>query len=174
MKTIHSAAYALLRRHGMTTIFGNPGSNELPFLKSFPEDFQYVLGLHEGAVVGMADGYALASGKPAFVNLHAAAGTGNGMGALTNSLVLAQPHGDHRGSASATDDRGRGHAGQRRCYATAQAAGEVELRAGQRPGRTACPEPGDPLCEHHAESTGVPVDSLTMTGISLRDPASST
>jgi thiamine pyrophosphate-dependent acetolactate synthase large subunit-like protein len=37
--------------------------NELPFLKSFPEDFQYVLGLHEGAVVGMADGYALASGK---------------------------------------------------------------------------------------------------------------
>ena len=56
---------------GMTTIFGNPGSNELPFLKSFPEDFQYVLGLHEGAVVGMADGYALASGKPAFVNLHA-------------------------------------------------------------------------------------------------------
>lgn len=91
MKTIHSAAYALLRRHGMTTIFGNPGSNELPFLKSFPEDFQYVLGLHEGAVVGMADGYALASGKPAFVNLHAAAGTGNGMGALTNSWYSHSP-----------------------------------------------------------------------------------
>lgn len=68
MKTIHSASYALLRRHGMTTMFGNPGSNELPFLKDFPEDFQYILGLHEGAVVGMADGYALASGKPAFVN----------------------------------------------------------------------------------------------------------
>ena len=91
MKTIHSAAYALLRRHGMTTIFGNPGSNELPFLKSFPEDFQYVLGLHEGAVVGMADGCALASGKPAFVNLHAAAGTGNGMGALTNSWYSHSP-----------------------------------------------------------------------------------
>ncbi|MDP9782536.1 benzoylformate decarboxylase [Pseudomonas fluorescens] len=91
MKTIHSAAYALLRRHGMTTIFGNPGSNELPFLKDFPEDFRYVLGLHEGAVVGMADGYALASGKPAFVNLHAAAGTGNGMGALTNSWYSHSP-----------------------------------------------------------------------------------
>lgn len=91
MKTIHSASYALLRRHGMTTIFGNPGSNELPFLKDFPEDFQYVLGLHEGAVVGMADGYALASGKPAFVNLHAAAGTGNGMGALTNSWYSHSP-----------------------------------------------------------------------------------
>lgn len=91
MQTIHSAAYTLLRRHGMTTIFGNPGSNELPFLKSFPEDFQYVLGLHEGAVVSMADGYALASGKPAFVNLHAAAGTGNGMGALTNSWYSHSP-----------------------------------------------------------------------------------
>lgn len=91
MKTIHSASYALLRRHEMTVIFGNPGSNELPFLKSFPEDFQYILGLHEGAVVGMADGYALATGKPAFVNLHAAAGTGNGMGALTNSWYSHSP-----------------------------------------------------------------------------------
>ncbi|QNH01728.1 benzoylformate decarboxylase [Pseudomonas sediminis] len=91
MKTIHSASYALLRRHGMTTIFGNPGSNELPFLKNFPDDFRYVLGLHEGAVVGMADGFALASGKPAFVNLHAAAGTGNGMGALTNSWYSHSP-----------------------------------------------------------------------------------
>ncbi|WP_295485264.1 benzoylformate decarboxylase [uncultured Pseudomonas sp.] len=91
MKTIHCAAYALLRRHGMTTIFGNPGSNELPFLKNFPDDFHYVLGLHEGAVVGMADGFALASGMPAFVNLHAAAGTGNGMGALTNAWYSHSP-----------------------------------------------------------------------------------
>lgn len=91
VKTIHSASYALLRRYGMTTMFGNPGSNELPFLKDFPEDFQYILGLHEGAVVSMADGYALASGMPAFVNLHAAAGTGNGMGALTNSWYSHSP-----------------------------------------------------------------------------------
>lgn len=63
MKTVHSASYQILRRHGLTTVFGNPGSNELPFLKDFPEDFRYILGLHEGAVVGMADGFALASGR---------------------------------------------------------------------------------------------------------------
>ncbi|MDR6575876.1 benzoylformate decarboxylase [Pseudomonas extremaustralis] len=91
MKTVQKASYELLRRNGMTTIFGNPGSNELPFLQDFPADFRYILGLHEGAVVGMADGFALASGKPAFVNLHAAAGTGNGMGALTNSWYSHSP-----------------------------------------------------------------------------------
>ena len=91
MKTVHGATYDILRQHGLTTIFGNPGSNELPFLKGFPEDFRYILGLHEGAVVGMADGYALASGQPTFVNLHAAAGTGNGMGALTNAWYSHSP-----------------------------------------------------------------------------------
>lgn len=85
MYTVHSATYELLRRQGITTFFGNPGSNELPFLKDFPEDFRYILGLHEGVVVGMADGYAQARGKPAFVNLHSAAGTGNAMGALANA-----------------------------------------------------------------------------------------
>jgi benzoylformate decarboxylase len=85
MDTIHSCTYELLRRQGMTTIFGNPGSNELPFLKDFPEDFTYILGLHEGVVVGIADGYAQAMGSPAFVNLHSAAGTGNAMGALANA-----------------------------------------------------------------------------------------
>ena len=91
MKTVHSASYDILRQQGLTTVFGNPGSNELPFLKGFPEDFRYILGLHEGAVVGMADGFALASGQPAFVNLHAAAGTGNGMGALTNAWYSHSP-----------------------------------------------------------------------------------
>lgn len=91
MKTVHSASYDILREQGLTTIFGNPGSNELPFLKGFPEDFRYILGLHEGVVVGMADGFALATGKPTFVNLHAAAGTGNGMGALTNAWYSHSP-----------------------------------------------------------------------------------
>ena len=66
-------------------IFGNPGSNELPFLKNFPNDFQYVLGLHEGAVLAMADGYAQAKRQPVLVNLHSAAGTGNAMGGLVNA-----------------------------------------------------------------------------------------
>lgn len=91
MPSVHATTYSLLRRQGITTIFGNPGSNELPFLKGMPSDFQYVLGLHEGVVAGMADGYALASGKPAFVNLHAAAGTGNAMGALTNAWYSHSP-----------------------------------------------------------------------------------
>ena len=85
MTTVHQACYQILRAQGLSTFFGNPGSNELPFLKDFPEDFRYILGLHEGAVVGMADGFAQANGKPALVNLHSAAGTGNAMGALANA-----------------------------------------------------------------------------------------
>lgn len=91
MKSVHSTTYELLRKKGLTTIFGNPGSNELPFLKNFPADFRYVLGLHEGVVLGMADGYAQATRRPAFVNLHAAAGTGNAMGAMTNALSAHSP-----------------------------------------------------------------------------------
>ncbi|MES1929552.1 benzoylformate decarboxylase [Salinisphaera dokdonensis CL-ES53] len=91
MPTVHSCVYDLLRAQGLTTVFGNPGSNELPFLKDFPEDFDYVLGLHEGVVVGMADGFAQARGTPALVNLHAAAGSGNAMGALTNAWYAHSP-----------------------------------------------------------------------------------
>ena len=75
----------------MTTIFGNPGSNELPFLADLPESFRYVLGLHEGVVAGMADGYAQATGQAVFVNLHSASGTGNAMGALTNAAISRSP-----------------------------------------------------------------------------------
>jgi benzoylformate decarboxylase len=85
MPSVHDVTYHLLRKQGVTTVFGNPGSNELPFLKDFPADFRYFLGLHEGVAMGMADGYAQATGKPALVNLHSAAGTGNGMGALANA-----------------------------------------------------------------------------------------
>lgn len=91
MATVREATYDILRRHGLTTIFGNPGSNELHFLAGMPSDFRYVLGLHEGVVLGMADGYALASGGSAFVNLHAAAGTGNAMGALANAMTSHSP-----------------------------------------------------------------------------------
>jgi benzoylformate decarboxylase len=89
--TCASSCYEILRRHGMTTIFGNPGSNELPFLAEMPADFRYVLGLHEGVVVGMADGYAPASDRPVLVNLHAGSGTGNAMGALTNAWYSHSP-----------------------------------------------------------------------------------
>jgi benzoylformate decarboxylase len=82
MSTVRETTYEILRFFGMTRVFGNPGSTELAFLKGFPEDFTYVLGLHEGAVVGMADGYAQATGRAAFVNLHTAAGVGNAGAAI--------------------------------------------------------------------------------------------
>ena len=75
----------------MTTVFGNPGSTELPFLAEFPGDFRYVLGLQEIVAVGMADGYAQASGKPTLVNLHTAPGVGNGMGAIFNAQANKSP-----------------------------------------------------------------------------------
>jgi benzoylformate decarboxylase len=91
MTTVREATHDLLRHWGLTTVFGNPGSNELPFLDRFPDDFRYVLGLHEGAVLAMADGYAQATGRPALVNLHAAAGLGHAMGNLANASASHTP-----------------------------------------------------------------------------------
>ena len=68
--TVWDVTYNLLRKLGLTTIFGNPGSTEQPFLKNFPSDFEYVLGLQEATAVAMADGFAQATGKPALLNLH--------------------------------------------------------------------------------------------------------
>src|SRR3954468_4583725 len=91
MTTVRDAVYAFLRQRGMTTIFGNPGSTELPFLAEFPKDFTYVLALQEASVVGMADGYAQATGRPALVNLHTAPGVGNAMGAIFNAQANKSP-----------------------------------------------------------------------------------
>ncbi|MCW3019887.1 MAG: hypothetical protein JWN10_2195 [Solirubrobacterales bacterium] len=85
MTSVREAAFALLRERGMTTIFGNPGSTELAMLGPLPDDFRYVLGLHEAVAVGMADGFAQASGSVAHVNLHTAPGVGNGVGAIFNA-----------------------------------------------------------------------------------------
>jgi benzoylformate decarboxylase len=91
MATVREAAFELFRQHGMTTMFGNPGSTELPMLAEFPDDFRYVLGLQEAVAVGMADGYAQASGRPAHVNLHTAPGVGNAMGAIFNARANHSP-----------------------------------------------------------------------------------
>lgn len=77
--TVRHAVIEWMRHVGMTRIFGNPGSTELPLFKDFPDDFSYVLGLHEAVVVGMADGYAQATRRASFVNLHSAAGVGHAM-----------------------------------------------------------------------------------------------
>jgi benzoylformate decarboxylase len=89
--SVRTATIDLLRRREMTTIFGNPGSTELGLLRDFPPDFRYILALHEGVAVAMADGYAQATGRPAFVNLHSATGVGNAMGAVVNAFHNRAP-----------------------------------------------------------------------------------
>ncbi len=91
MSTVREATFELLRKRSMTTLFGNPGSTELPMLTEFPADFRYILGLQEATVVGLADGYAQASGRPTLVNLHTAPGVGNAMGAIFNAQANKSP-----------------------------------------------------------------------------------
>jgi benzoylformate decarboxylase len=91
MPTVQEASFDLFRAHGMTTMFGNPGSTELPMLADFPADFRYVLGLQEAVVVGMADGFAQASGRVTVANLHTAPGVGNAMGAIFNAQANHAP-----------------------------------------------------------------------------------
>ena len=88
---VREATIALLRELRINTVFGNPGSTELPLFREFPEDFRYILGLHEGVVVGMADGYAQATRNAAFVNLHSAVGVGNAMGAVFTAFKNRTP-----------------------------------------------------------------------------------
>ena len=111
--TVREATFEVMRRHGMTRIFGNPGSTEIPFLTDLPGDFEFVLALHEGSVVGIASGYALASGEPAFVNLHTAPGLGHAGNAIAGArdshapLVIVVGQQDREQSAMAPFLTGR-------------------------------------------------------------------
>jgi benzoylformate decarboxylase len=89
--TVREATFDVLRRLGLTRIFSNPGSTEISFLAGLPDDLEFVLGLHEGSVVGMATGYALGRGAPAFVLLHTTAGLGNAVSALATARVNRAP-----------------------------------------------------------------------------------
>ena len=80
--TVRDAVFALLRSFRLTTVFGNPGSTELPMFRDFPRDFRYVLALQESLAVGMADGFAQAHRNAALVNLHSAVGVGHALGNL--------------------------------------------------------------------------------------------
>ncbi|HXQ67127.1 MAG TPA: thiamine pyrophosphate-binding protein [Alphaproteobacteria bacterium] len=83
----------LLKQEGVKFLFGNPGTTELPLMDAFAveNELRYVLGLHEGAVMSMADGYAQASGRLAAVNLHVAPGLGNAMGMLYDAQKSGAP-----------------------------------------------------------------------------------
>ena len=94
----------MLAAEGLEYIFGNPGTSETPFLdvlQDYP-NLQYVQALQEGTAVGMADGYARATGQPAFANIHIAGGLANGVSALYNAyrggtpLVLTAGNSDTR------------------------------------------------------------------------------
>src|SRR5690242_4888129 len=89
--TVREAFLRLMRDLGIDTVFGNPGSTELPMFRDFPTDFRYVLGLQESVVVGMADGYAQATRNAAFVNLHSAVGVGHAMGNLFTAYKNQTP-----------------------------------------------------------------------------------
>src|ERR1700723_1345608 len=83
----------VLRSEGCRYIFGNPGTTELALMDALTgaPDISYIWGLQEATAVAMADGYANASGRPGFVNLHTAGGLGHGMGALINAQVSNTP-----------------------------------------------------------------------------------
>jgi benzoylformate decarboxylase len=87
------ALLEVLDSEGVTHVFGNPGTTELPLIDALAArpDIAYVLALQEASVIGMADGYAQATGRPAFVNLHTSAGLGNAIGNLTNAVANGTP-----------------------------------------------------------------------------------
>ena len=87
------ALLEVLRTEGVRHVFGNPGTTELPLVDALAavDDIDYVLSLQEATAVGMADGYAQATGRPAFLNLHTSAGLGNAIGNLTNAQANGTP-----------------------------------------------------------------------------------
>ena len=91
--TGHTAFMKLLAQEGITHLFGNPGTTELAIMEAMSQQtaIDYVLGLQESVVVGMADGYARASNKLAACNVHVAPGLGNAMGALFNAKFYGSP-----------------------------------------------------------------------------------
>jgi len=89
--TVRDQTFDLFRRRGLTTLFANPGSTEVAFLTGLPDDFRFVLGLHEGSVVAMATGYAIGRREPALVLLHTTAGLGNAVSALATARVNRAP-----------------------------------------------------------------------------------
>ncbi|NCV55852.1 MAG: thiamine pyrophosphate-binding protein, partial [Betaproteobacteria bacterium] len=91
--TGRDAFLAVLADEGVTHLFGNPGTTELPVMEAlahFPQ-IRYVLGLQESLVVAMADGFSRASGQLSAVNLHCMPGLGHAMGAIYAAKFSGSP-----------------------------------------------------------------------------------
>jgi thiamine pyrophosphate-dependent acetolactate synthase large subunit-like protein len=74
-------------------IFGNPGTTEQGFmdvLQDYPQ-LEFMLALHEGVAVCMADAYARLTQRPSFVEVHIAPGLGNALGMMHNARVGKTP-----------------------------------------------------------------------------------
>ena len=91
--TGRSAFLALLKDEGITHLFGNPGTTELPIMHALTDhpDLKFVLALQESLVVAMADGYSRASGELVACNVHVAPGLGNALGSLFNAKFTGTP-----------------------------------------------------------------------------------
>ena len=91
--TGRSAFLALLKDEGVTHLFGNPGTTELPIMHALKDhpDLTYVMAMQESLVVAMADGFSRASGKLVACNVHVAPGLGNAMGSLFNASFTGTP-----------------------------------------------------------------------------------
>jgi benzoylformate decarboxylase len=91
--TGRSAFLALLKDEGITHLFGNPGTTELPIMHALKEhpDLTYVMAMQESLVVAIADGYSRASGRLVACNVHVAPGLGNAMGSLYNAQFTGTP-----------------------------------------------------------------------------------
>ncbi len=91
LPTVRDAAFDVLREHGLTTLFANPGSTEIELLSDLPGDLRFVLGLHESSVVGMATGWAIGRREPALAILHTTPGLGNAVSAIATARVNRVP-----------------------------------------------------------------------------------
>jgi benzoylformate decarboxylase len=78
---------------GVQHIFGNPGTTEQGFmdiLQDYPR-IEFMLALHEGVAMSMADTYARITRRPAFVEVHIAPGLGNALGMMHNARIGKSP-----------------------------------------------------------------------------------
>ena len=91
MRTVRDAAFDVFRRLGGNTFFSNPGSTEIALLTDLPADLHFVLALHEGSVVGMATGWAIANEQPARRHSAHHRWLGNAVGALATARVNRAP-----------------------------------------------------------------------------------
>lgn len=91
--TGRSAFLSLLKEEGITHLFGNPGTTELPIMHALDDhpELTYVMGMQESLVVYMADGFSRASGRLSACNVHVAPGLGNAMGALYSAKFTGTP-----------------------------------------------------------------------------------